>query len=155
MGGGITKKDVFWICLAAVLAGGIWFASTRVSHIKNAFDDEPFAASGNPSQEPIRTSDPRLKLASPRPDWIIKGTSFTLKGQAVSDIERLLIRLSDKNNETLVSDILDRSTKTEGWNEFESIVDAKNFNGFAIVEIFSFPQNELLNRFQIRIIKSI
>ncbi len=158
MGGKIGKKDIFWIILAGLLGVGIWALSAYANQIKNWFrppTNDQYAAALNSTVPQESTNPAKIRIVSPLSNQIIKGTRFSVSGQVSSDTGRVLILILD-TKKTLASEIIDTErTEDAAWNRFNKDFDLKNYNGYANIEILSFPESQILSKFQIRIIKSL
>lgn len=140
------KKDFIFIIVAVFLTSGILLVGAKGDWLKSKLGvkEQPEPAKFSQSeQQAYATSSENILVSSPGPNEIIKGTVFTIKGQAKVFENALTIKIKDAQlgELWLATTTLVNAPEISQFGPFEIKVDVKPHSGWAILEVLSIPQD--------------
>ncbi len=149
----MKKKDLIIILIALALVGGVFLVGARGNFFKEKLRLKKQAAempaagispdvSKNEQKflgENYSNFSENISVFSPRPQEIIKGTTFWVKGQARVFENVVLVKIKDGESADiwLATSTLAASPDIGQFGGFEIKIDVSPFSGWATLEVFS------------------
>ncbi len=97
-----------------------------------------------------------IQIETPRPNEFLKGGLFKIKGETKINDEVLLIKFGGETQKPKLETAINLAAKDErGWRAFEGQINAGNFDGFLLIEIYAQANGQKLASFTVKIVRSI
>ncbi len=82
-----------------------------------------------------KNNSAEIKIDSPFPDEIIKGPIFNVQGTIKTDEKTVALRIFDKNQNLVKTEIIELSPGPDGQKKFDAKIDASPAQGDITIEI--------------------